>query len=78
MNSDSYQAILDLFDEWHAANADANEFAWLQTARQLSRTIAAGNRMAELLVDIARTASPEIRDEIGSRLNAWNHAAKTR
>jgi hypothetical protein len=34
--------------------------------------------MAELLVDIARTASPEIRDEIGSRLNAWNHAAKTR
>lgn len=78
MNSDSYQAILDLFDEWHAANVDANEIAWLQAERHLGRTITAGARMAELLVDIARTASPETRDEIGSRLNAWNHAAKTR
>ena len=76
--TDPYQAMLDLFDEWHAANVDANEIAWLQAERHLSRTIAAGTRMAELLVSVAHNATPEIRDEIGSRLNAWNHAAKTR
>ena len=70
--------MLDLLDEYHAKNHDLNQEAWLETARHLDRTITAGARMAELLVDIARTASPETRDEIGSRLNAWNHAAKTR
>ena len=77
MTDDSYQVILALVDKHHAANVDANETAWLQTARHLGRTIAAGARMAELLMDIARNASPEIRDEIGSRLNAWHHAVRT-
>jgi hypothetical protein len=75
---DSYQALLEQLDDWHAKNVDANEIAWLQTARQLDRTIAAGARMAELLTDIARSADPQQRDEIGSRLNAWHHATNTR
>jgi hypothetical protein len=75
---DSYQALLEQLDDWHAKNVDANEIAWLQTARQLDRTIAAGARMAELLTDIARSADTQQRDEIGSRLNAWHHATNTR
>lgn len=75
---DDYQALLEQLDDFHAKNVDANETAWLQTARQLDRTIAAGQRMAELLTDLSRSADTQTRTEIGSRLNAWHHATNTR
>ena len=76
--SDSYQVMLDQLDEYYAKNVDANEIAWLQTARQLDRTIAAGKRMATYLMATAQNGDKYERDEIGSLMNAWNHAINTR
>ena len=75
--TDAYQVMLDQLDEWHAKNVDANEIAWLQTARHLDRTIQAGNRLAIYLMAIANNGDRYERDEIGALVNAWQHAART-